>query len=68
MARKRVLSIGLIGYKFMGKAHSNAWRQAPCFFDLPAELRLKTICGRHKAGVKRAARAFGWEQGETAWR
>jgi predicted dehydrogenase len=64
----RVLNVGLIGYKFMGKAHSNAWRQAPRFFDLPAEVRLKTICGRDKAGIKRAANAFGFEKSETDWR
>lgn len=68
MPSKRVLNIGLIGYKFMGNAHSNAWRQAPRFFDLPAEIRLKTICGRDKAGVNRAAREFGWEKSETDWR
>ena len=65
---KRVLTVGLIGYKFMGKAHSNAWRQAPRFFDLPADVRLKTICGRDKAGVKLAASALGWEKSETDWR
>ncbi|MDB6147525.1 MAG: oxidoreductase protein, partial [Spartobacteria bacterium] len=44
MPSKRTLNVGLIGYQFMGKAHSNAWRQAPHFFDLPANVRLKTIC------------------------
>jgi predicted dehydrogenase len=67
MARKRVLSVGLIGYKFMGKAHSNAWRQAPRFFELPAELRLKTICGRDKPALLAAAADFGWSQIETEW-
>ncbi|MDP9291771.1 MAG: Gfo/Idh/MocA family oxidoreductase, partial [Verrucomicrobiota bacterium] len=43
---KRKLRIGMIGYNFMGKAHSNAWRQAGKFFDLPVGLELKTICGR----------------------
>ena len=64
---KRLLTVGLIGYKFMGKAHSNAWRQAPRFFDLPYEIRLKTICGRDKAGVSKAAKQFGWEKAETDW-
>jgi predicted dehydrogenase len=68
MRKKRVLSIGLIGYKFMGKAHSNGWRQAPRFFDLPADLRLKTICGRDQAAVDRAALNFGWEQTARDWR
>ena len=68
MARQRVLNIGLIGYKFMGKAHSNAWRQCAHFFDLPVELRLRTICGREPTGLRRAAKAFGWEKSETDWR
>ena len=68
MSRRRVLNIGLIGYKFMGKAHSNAWRQAPRFFNLGADVRLKTICGRDKTAVGRAARTFGWAHPETDWR
>ena len=65
---KRTLVVGLIGYKFMGKAHSNAWRQAPRFFDLPAEVRMKTICGRDRRAVKKAADQFGWEAIATDWR
>jgi predicted dehydrogenase len=68
MRKKRNLAVGLIGYKFMGKAHSNAWRQAPRFFDLLADVRLKTICGRDRPAVKRAATQFGWEKAETDWR
>jgi predicted dehydrogenase len=68
VSAKRVINVGLIGYKFMGKAHSNAWRQAPRFFDLPAEIRLKTICGRDRTGVRHAAQLFGWETGTTDWR
>lgn len=66
--RSRTLTIALIGYKFMGKAHSNAWRQAGHFFDLPVTLRLKTICGRDKRGAQGAARQLGWEKAETVWR
>jgi predicted dehydrogenase len=68
MKLRRVLNVALIGYKFMGKAHSNAWRQAPRFFDLPADIRLTTICGRNRAGARRAAKQFGWENVETDWR
>ncbi len=68
MSIKRTLAVGLIGYKFMGKAHSNGWRQAPHFFDLPATLRLKTICGRNKAAARKAAARFGWENAATDWR
>jgi predicted dehydrogenase len=65
---KRTLAVGLIGYKFMGKTHSNAWRQAPHFFDLPAGVRMKTICGRNRAAVKKAAAKLDWENAETDWR
>ena len=68
MKAKPTLSVGLIGYQFMGKAHSNAWRQAPRFFDLPAEVRMKTICGRNRSAVKKAAAKFGWENAQTDWR
>jgi predicted dehydrogenase len=68
VAAKRVLHVGMIGCEFMGRAHSNAWRQAPHFFDLPAELRLKTICGRNRAAVKRAAIKLGWESFAVDWR
>jgi predicted dehydrogenase len=68
MKNKRTLAVAMIGYRFMGRAHSNAWRQAPCFFDLPADLRLKTICGRDQSATRKAARQLGWERSETDWR
>jgi predicted dehydrogenase len=68
MPRRRTLTVALIGYDFMGRAHSNAWRQVAHFFDLPAGLRMKTICGRNRAAVKKAALKLGWESAETDWR
>jgi predicted dehydrogenase len=68
MGARRTLQVGLIGHGFMGKAHSNAWRQAPRFFDLPADLRLRTISGRDARGLKKSAAQFGWEKCETDWR
>ena len=68
MTPRRTLHVGLIGYGFMGKAHSNAWRQAPRFFDLPAEVRMKTLCGRDERAVRKAAAVFGWERSATDWR
>ncbi|MCU0316439.1 MAG: Gfo/Idh/MocA family oxidoreductase [Fimbriimonadaceae bacterium] len=65
---KPVLTIGLLGYQFMGKAHSNAYRQVGRYFDLPVEIRMKTICGRNEAKVRQAAEVFGWEGHETDWR
>lgn len=68
MSTRRLLTVGLIGHGFMGKAHSNAWRQAPIFFGLPAEVRMKTICGRDAAAAHKAAAQLGWEAAETDWR
>ena len=68
MKKKRTLRVGMIGYNFMGMAHSNAWRQAPRFFDLGAEVELHTICGRTKVGVEKAADRLGWRQASTDWR
>ncbi|MBS1704105.1 MAG: Gfo/Idh/MocA family oxidoreductase [Armatimonadetes bacterium] len=65
---KPVLNVGLIGYQFMGKAHSNAYRQANHFFDLPAEINMHTICGRNEAAVSKAAETYGWKNYETDWR
>jgi predicted dehydrogenase len=64
----RTLNVGMIGYKFMGRAHSNAWLKADKFFDLKARPVMKVICGRDKAGVAAAAYRWGWEKFETDWR
>lgn len=58
----------MIGYNFMGKAHSNAWRQAPRFFDLPADIQLHTICGRTPGPLEAARKTLGWEHASTDWR
>jgi len=58
----------MIGYRFMGKAHSNAWRQAPRFFPLKAEVEMHTICGRDAAAVEKARAQFGWNNAATDWR
>jgi predicted dehydrogenase len=62
------LNIGLIGYKFMGKAHSNAWRQAGRFFELPFQPVLHTLCGRNETAVRHAAKTLGWEHAAADWR
>jgi predicted dehydrogenase len=64
----KTLRVGMIGYRFMGKAHSNAWRQAPHFFPLKADVVMHTICGRDAAGVEAARKQFGWEYASTDWR
>lgn len=65
---KKTLNIAMVGYKFMGKAHSQAWREAPLFFDLPANPRLMVVCGRHEAPLRDFADRWGWESTSTDWR
>ena len=62
------LNVGMIGYKFMGKAHSNAWKKTPYFFDAPVEPVLKVVCGRHAGPLKAFADRWGWEEIETDWK
>jgi predicted dehydrogenase len=62
------LNIGLIGYGFMGRTHSNAFHQAPTFFNLPYQPVLKTICGRNGEAAKAFAQQWGYESSETDWR
>jgi predicted dehydrogenase len=64
----RELGIGLIGYAFMGKAHSHAWRTAPSFFELPLAPRLRALAGRDAEAARVVAEKFGWEHVETDWR
>jgi predicted dehydrogenase len=62
------INIAIIGYKFMGRAHSNAWLKAPLFFDTPVQPVLKVACGRHAADVQDFADKWGWQEVETDWR
>ena len=61
------INIGLVGYGFMGKAHSNAYRQAWPFFQPALKPVMKAICGRDEMAVKEAAETFGWQEYETSW-
>lgn len=61
------LNFGLVGYKFMGKAHSNAIARLPMFFDCGAEIGMKAICGRDEEWVAQAAKQLGWAGYETSW-
>jgi predicted dehydrogenase len=63
-----ILGVGLIGYAFMGAAHSQAWRTAPHFFDLPLRPELTVLAGRDAARVRDAADRLGWAGTETDWR
>ena len=62
------INVGMVGYKFMGKAHSNAFRQVAVFYDPPHVPVLKALCGRDEDGVKNAAARYGWESYETSWK
>jgi predicted dehydrogenase len=63
------VNIALIGHKFMGKVHSNAWRQADRFFPGRLTPRLKVICGKAcTEELEATARQFGWEESECDWR
>ncbi|MDP9382257.1 MAG: Gfo/Idh/MocA family oxidoreductase [Chloroflexota bacterium] len=61
------IGIGLVGYKFMGRAHSNAWRQVARFFDVDPVPRLRAVAGRDEANVRAAAEQLGWEGYETSY-
>jgi predicted dehydrogenase len=62
------VNIALIGYAFMGRAHSNAYRQVKAFFKPRLQPRLKVLCGRDGRAVKEAAARLGWEETATDWR
>ncbi|MEP6652458.1 MAG: Gfo/Idh/MocA family oxidoreductase [Myxococcales bacterium] len=67
MAKKK-LNVALIGYDFMGRAHSNAWRQVGHFFDdLPVEPVMKVVVGRTEAKVAEARGRLGFEEHATSW-
>jgi predicted dehydrogenase len=68
MMAKKKLNIGMVGYGFMGRTHSNAFRQINPFFNLPYETVLKAICARDEAKVKPFADQWGYESTETDWR
>ncbi len=62
------MNVGIIGYKFMGKAHSNAWQNVTNFFDVPIKPVMKVACGRTKDAVQAFADTWGWEEVETDWK
>jgi predicted dehydrogenase len=66
--QKKNLNIGLVGYGFMGRAHSNAFLQASRFFDVPYQPVLKAVCARNTERVKSFAENWGYESVETDWR
>jgi len=65
---KKHLNIGLVGYGFMGRTHSNAFKRVPDFFDLEYKPVLKAVCGRSKDKVESFGAQWGYESTETDWR
>ncbi len=62
------LNVAIIGQNFMGKAHSNAWRNAPRFFDLPATPVMKVACATNQESLQRFASNWGWQETASDWR
>ena len=68
MASRKQLNIGMVGYGFMGRTHSNAFRQAPLFFELPFQPVLKGLAARNKEKAKQFADNWAWQSVESDWR
>ena len=62
------LRVAMIGYGFMGAAHSVGWRQAPRVFDLPDDVEMAVVVGRNADAVADAAARWGWAEAATDWR
>src|SRR5262245_29608380 len=62
------LNIGMVGYGFIGRTHSNAFSKVNNFFDLPYQPVLKTICARDAGRAKAFASTWGYQSVETDWR
>lgn len=61
------LGVAVIGHSFMGKAHSQAWRNVNAVFDTP-KVAMRVLVGRNAASVDESARRYGWEESSTDWR
>lgn len=64
-AQPPALGVGLVGYSFMGRAHSQAWRSVGAFFDLPRRPAMVAVAGRSGPDVARAAEQLGWAEAVT---
>ena len=61
------INVALVGCKFMGKAHSNAWKNVAHFFDLGVRPVLKVACDTNEKVLGEFAAKWGWEETETDW-
>ncbi|MET7994271.1 Gfo/Idh/MocA family oxidoreductase [Amycolatopsis sp. NPDC005232] len=62
------IGVGMVGYAFMGAAHSQAWRTVHHAFDVPLTPRMAVLCGRDAAAASAAAEKLGWASVETDWK
>jgi predicted dehydrogenase len=67
MTQSGEINVALIGYAFMGRAHSNAYRQVTPFLKPRLRPRMKVLCGRTRPNVEAAAKELGWEEVSTSW-
>ncbi|SEK75975.1 Gfo/Idh/MocA family protein [Nonomuraea pusilla] len=63
-----VIGVGMIGYAFMGRTHSQAWRSVDAFFDLPLKPAMVALAGRSAEATAQAAEKLGWAHVETDWK
>jgi predicted dehydrogenase len=68
MSGKDKLRVAIVGYAFMGAAHSQAWRTVNRVFDLPVDAVMQVMCGRDEQQARTAAERLGWAEVETDWR
>src|SRR5436190_2984423 len=66
--RMKNLNIGMIGYGFMGRTHSNGYKRVNDFFDVEYRPVLKAVCGRSEDAARTFAEKWGYESVETDWR
>lgn len=64
----KTLRVAMVGHAFMGAAHSQAWRTAPHFFELPLRPELAVLVGRDAGRAAQAAERLGWQESATGWR
>jgi hypothetical protein len=68
MSGKDRVRVAIVGYAFMGAAHSQAWRTVNRVFDLPVVAEMRVLCGRDEQRARAAADQLGWAEVETDWR
>src|SRR5579859_3166458 len=68
MSPQTDIGVGMVGYAFMGRAHSLAWQAVSRVSAVPLKPRLAAICGRDEAAARATAARLGWAAVETDWR